>query len=347
MKAKQILWSVVAAFAALGLASCDGKEKDDPTGGLALNKAKYEMSVGDEYQLKATVAGAEVVAEWSTSDAAVASVEAGLIKGLKEGSATITATFNGESATCAVTVVAIAEDMPALEAPGAGKVTICVQAPKAMCGYLVAPGTLTDWNPGDGANKALSLVDGTTTWYAGTFDWEDGVKYTFKIAATDADGVWSWDYQLANGELLEGDCSAELTSDITINKDNQVIYISVTEFSVDPCGELAPAGLATFNLTATGFPEGTEFGIAGNFAEKERAWACPPAPENTLTLKDGVYTGQIEVPAVFTYKYLVKLPDADWAWWTPNPNLIMPTNLITNDTTEYVAPEEPEEAPAE
>ncbi len=341
MKAKQILWTVVAAFAALGLTACDPKE--DPKGGLSLNKSAYEMSVGDEYQLKATVDGAEVVAEWATSDEAIVSVEAGLITGLKEGSATITATFEGETATCAVTVVALAEDMPALEAPGAGKVTICVQAPKAMCGYLVAPGTLTDWNPGDGANKALSLVDGTTTWYAGTFDWEDGVKYTFKIAATDADGVWSWDYQLANGELLEGDCTSELTSDITINSDNQVIYISVTEFSVDPCGELAPAGLATFNLTAIGFPEGTEFGIAGNFAEG--GWACPPAPENTLTLQDGIYTAQIEVPAVFTYKYLVKLPDADWAWWTPDPNLIMPTSLITNDTTEYSAPEE--EAPAE
>ena len=342
MKTKQILWGLVAAVAALGLTACD--KDDDPKGGLALNKTTYSMSVGDEYQLKATLDGAEVEATWATSNEAVVTVEAGKISGVAPGSATITATAQGQTATCAVTVEAVVEDQPSLEAPGAGKVTICVQAPKAMCGYLVAPGTLTDWNPGDGANKALTLVDGTTTWYAGTFDWEDGVKYTFKIAATDKDGVWSWDYQLANGELLDGDCSPELTSDITINTDNQVIYISVTEFSVDPCGELAPAGLATFNLTATGFPEGTEFGVAGNFAEG--GWACPPSDDHILTLKDGVYTGQFEVPAVFTYKYLVKMPDADWAWWTPDPNLIMPTNLITNDTTEYVAPEEPE-TPAE
>ena len=342
MKTKQILWGLVAAVAALGLTACD--KEDDPKGGLALNKTTYSMSVGDEYQLKATLDGAEVEATWATSNEAVVTVEAGKISGVAPGSATITATAQGQTATCAVTVEAVVEDQPSLEAPGAGKVTICVQAPKAMCGYLVAPGTLTDWNPGDGANKALTLVDGTTTWYAGTFDWEDGVKYTFKIAATDADGVWSWDYQLANGELLDGDCSPELTSDITINTDNQVIYISVTEFSVDPCGELAPAGLATFNLTATGFPEGTEFGVAGNFAEG--GWACPPSDDHILTLNDGVYTGQFEVPAVFTYKYLVKMPDADWAWWTPDPNLIMPTNLITNDTTEYVAPEEPE-TPAE
>lgn len=345
MKTKQLFWTLVASVAALSMAltGCE-KDKDGDAGKLTLNKANLSLSVGDEYTLTANIDDAAVTAEWSTSDAKVVTVDAGKIVAVATGSATITATAQGQTATCNVTVEAVVEDQPSLEAPGAGKVTICVRAPKAMCGYLVVPGTITDWNPGDGANKALTLVDGTTTWYAGTFDWEDGVKYTFKVAATDADGVWSWDYQLANGELIEGDCSPELTADITINKDNQVIYISVTEFSVDPCGELAPAGLATFNLTATGFPEGTEFGIAGNFAEG--GWACPPTPENTLTLKDGVYTGQIEVPAVFTYKYLVKLPDADWAWWTPDPNLIMPTNLITNDTTVYEVPAE-EEAPAE
>lgn len=344
MKAKQILWTVVAAFAALGLTACDPKE--DPKGGLALNKSAYEMSVGDEYQLKATVDGAEVAAEWTTSDDAIVSVEAGLITALKEGAATITATFEGETATCAVTVVALEEEQPALELPGEGKVTICVQVPGAMCGYIAAPGTITNWNEGLADDKALTLVEGTTTWYAGTFDWEDGVKYTFKLAATDADGDFKWAYQLADGELLAGDCSTELTSDINIFSGNQVIYIKINEFALNPCATLAPAGLATFNLTAVGFPEGTEFGIAGNFAEG--AWACPPTEENMLTLQDGIYTAQIEVPAVFQYKYLVKLPDADWAWWTPDPNINMTPELITNDTTEYVAPEEtPEEVPAE
>lgn len=343
MKAKQILWTVVAAFAALGLTACDPKE--DPKGGLALNKTAYEMSVGDEYQLKATVDGAEVAAEWTTSDDAIVSVEAGLITALKEGAATITATFEGETATCAVTVVALEEEQPALELPGAGKVTICVQAPFAMCGYIAAPGTLTNWNEGPAEDKALTLVDGTTTWYAGTFDWEDGAKYDFKLGATDAEGNFKWAYQLSDGELLDGNCSEVLTENITVLADNQVIYIKVNAFAINPCETLAPAGLATFNLTATGFPEGTEFGIAGSF--EEGAWACPPAEENMLTLQDGIYTAQIEVPAVFQYKYLVKLPDADWAWWTPNPNINMTPELITNDTTEYVAPEEPEEAPVE
>ena len=341
MKAKQILWGLVAAVAALGLTACEGKKE---AGKLELNKQSISLSAGDEYTLKATIDGAAVAAEWATSDAAVATVENGVVTAVKVGSATITATAEGQTASCAVTVEAVVEDQPALELPGAGKVTICVQAPAPMCGYIAAPGTITDWNPGAGDNKALTLVEGTTTWYAGTFDWEDGVKYTFKLAATDADGVWSWDNQLADGELLDGDCSSELTADININKDNQVIYIKINSFTVNPCGEVAPAGLATFNLTAVNFPEGTEFGIAGNFAEG--GWACPPAPENTLTYQDGIYTGQIEVPASFLYKYLVKLPDADWAWWTPDPNLVMPVDLVANDTTEYQAPAE-DETPAE
>lgn len=343
MKAKQILWGLVAAVAALGLTACEGKKE---AGKLELNKQSISLSAGDEYTLKATIDGAAVAAEWATSDAAVATVENGVVTAVKVGSATITATAEGQTASCAVTVEAVVEDQPALELPGEGKVTICVQAPFAMCGYIAAPGTITNWKEGLADDKALTLVEGTTTWYAGTFDWEDGVKYTFKLAATDADGDFKWAYQLGDGELLAGDCSTELTNDINIFSGNQVIYIKINEFQTNPCGTLAPAGLATFNLTAVGFPEGTEFGIAGSFAEG--AWACPPAEENMLTLQDGIYTAQIEVPAVFQYKYLVKFPDADWTWWTPDPNIAMTPELITNDTTEYVAPEEtPEEAPAE
>ena len=59
MKTKQIFWGLVAAVAALGLTACDKEE--DPKGGLALNKTSYEMYVGEEYTLKATVDGAAVV----------------------------------------------------------------------------------------------------------------------------------------------------------------------------------------------------------------------------------------------------------------------------------------------
>ena len=234
------------------------------------------------------------------------------------------------------------EIMPELALPGEGKVTICVQAPKAMCGYLVAPGTLTNWVAGDGSDKKLELVEGYTTWYAGTFDWKQDVA--FKIAATDAEGQWIWAYQLLSGELIQGlitpkDPTKPLTSDLTIDEDNQVIYIKVTKFETDPCTKLAPAGTATFNLTATGFPEGTEFAIAGSFAED--AWNGEnPSDEHKLTLKDGVYTATFEVPAVFQYKYLVKYPGVEkFAWYTAE-NINMDPSLVANDTEVYEAPED-------
>lgn len=244
------------------------------------------------------------------------------------------------------------ETQPELKNPGEGKVTICVQAPKAMCGYLVAPGSLTNWDPGDGSDKKLELVEGYTTWYAGTFDWKQDVA--FKIAATDAEGQWVWAYQLLSGELIQGlitpkDPTKPLTSDLIIDEDNQVIYIKVTKFETDPCSKLAPAGTATFNLTATGFPEGTEFAIAGSFAEPEDAWNGEnPSEEHKLTLKDGVYTATFEVPAVFQYKYLVKYPgDEKFAWYTAE-NINMDPSLVANDTEVYVAPEEtPEDGATE
>ena len=234
----------------------------------------------------------------------------------------------------------ISEDQPSLEKPGAGKVTICVQAPAEMCGYLVAPGEISSWEPGNGeeSGQALTLVEGKKLWYAGTFDWVAETNDAFKLAATDENGDWKWDYQLAKGQLLEGDCSEKMTEDIVINSDNQVIYIKIESFTQNPCKEANKAGTATFNLKATGFPEGTEFAIAGNFTDG--AWAQEPTEEHILKLENGVYTGSFEVNEGFLYKYLVKLPEVGtWAWWTPDPNLAMPLDLVTNDTTEYVTDE--------
>ena len=232
----------------------------------------------------------------------------------------------------------ISEEQPSLNNPGEGKVTICVLVPEEMCGYIVAPGSITNWNEGDGEDKKLELVEGKKLWYAGTFDYPEVTDpkspNKFKLAATDSYGQWKWDNQLSQGQLLSGDCSEKMTEDIVINSDNQVIYIKIGAFSINPCKEANKAGTATFNLKATGFPEGTEFAIAGNFTDG--AWAQEPTEEHILTLKDGIYTGSFEVNEGFLYKYLIKLPETGaWDWWTPDPNLVMPLDLVTNDATEY------------
>jgi hypothetical protein len=176
------------------------------------------------------------------------------------------------------------------------------------------------------------------TWYAGTFDW--GQDKAFKIAHCDENGQWKWEYQAAGGELIEGDVTLKegvITNDITINSDNQVIYVSVSDWSASPCKEMNKAGKATFNLTATGFAAEAQFAVAGNF-EGDHFWQCPPAEQNIMTsLGGGKYTLEVEVPAGFQYKYLVARDGATWEWFTPDPNLNMPLNMVANDTATEAA----------
>ena len=91
---------------------------------FALSNDTVVLNVGDEFQVKATLGDAEVTAEWTTADAAVATVEAGLIKAVAVGETNVTATYEGQTASVKVVVEALVEDQPTLEAPGAGKVTI-------------------------------------------------------------------------------------------------------------------------------------------------------------------------------------------------------------------------------
>lgn len=105
---------------ALAFASCS---KDDPApvevGEVKLNKTTLTLAVGEEQTLTATVlpdnAENKTVA-WSSSDTKIATVsDAGLVKAVAVGSATITATGGGKSATCAVTVEPITVESVTLD----------------------------------------------------------------------------------------------------------------------------------------------------------------------------------------------------------------------------------------
>lgn len=315
---------------------------------LTVSNSVVVLNVGEEFQVKALVGADEVAATWTSDNEAVATVEAGLIKAVAVGEAILTATYEGQEAKVQVIVEQLVEDQPVLEAPGEGKVTICVQVPEPLCegSFVVIPGSLTSWNPGDAVanGQATQLVEGTTTWYAGTFDWD--VDRAFKVAHCKADGTWEWSFQALNGTLLEGDVTlgndGNINGDNVINTGNQVIYISVESWELSACVKTNDAGTATFNLTAVGFAPEAKFAIAGS-GLAAGAWACPPPAEHEMTkVADGKYTLTLDVPATFQYKYLVdKAGDGNWEWYSAN-NYNMPVDLVTNDTEVL-----PEETPAE
>lgn len=75
---------------------------------IALNMASMQLSTkgtGSSVKLTPAIVGSKKSVTWSTSDKTIATVSGGKVTGKKTGTAVITATANGVSATCDVTVV--------------------------------------------------------------------------------------------------------------------------------------------------------------------------------------------------------------------------------------------------
>ena len=106
---KRLLIAVVTLFCVIGcafwLAACD----DDgvTVESVTLNKTEITLEVGGEETLTATVTpeeAAEKSVTWKVSPAGIVTVENGKVTAVAEGTATVTATVGGKSATCSVTV---------------------------------------------------------------------------------------------------------------------------------------------------------------------------------------------------------------------------------------------------
>jgi len=78
-----------------------------PVESVSLDRNNVTLEVGQTTTLVATIHpndADEKTVEWTTSNAAVATVDNGKVTAVKEGTATITASVGGKSATCTVTV---------------------------------------------------------------------------------------------------------------------------------------------------------------------------------------------------------------------------------------------------
>ena len=86
----------------------DGTFESVDVTGITLSQNSLSLTVGESATLTATVTPANATAQtvtWSSSNHDVASVDQnGVVKALREGSATITASVGGRSATCTVSV---------------------------------------------------------------------------------------------------------------------------------------------------------------------------------------------------------------------------------------------------
>ena len=96
MKANKMIAVALAALT-LGFVAC--KPNEPQADKLSLNKTEVTIAVDETVQLSANM---EVT--WTSSNEAVATVEAGLVKGIAAGEANITAKAGDQTAVCKVTV---------------------------------------------------------------------------------------------------------------------------------------------------------------------------------------------------------------------------------------------------
>ena len=134
--------------------------------GVTLSQTSATLEIGGTVTLTATVTPANATdktVSWSTSDAKVATVNGGKVTAVAEGSATITASAGGKSATCSVTVkkgtvavtdITLSQTSATLDIGG----TITLTA-------TVAPSDATDktvtWSTSDA--KVATVEDGKVT----------------------------------------------------------------------------------------------------------------------------------------------------------------------------------------
>ena len=94
-----ILFGFLMTFFMFNFTSCSSEN-------VELSKSEANILVGETIVLQVNISGGSdsLVVEWSTSDFYVATVRNGTVRGIKEGSAIITATYGKATATCEITV---------------------------------------------------------------------------------------------------------------------------------------------------------------------------------------------------------------------------------------------------
>ncbi|MBR6204428.1 MAG: leucine-rich repeat protein [Candidatus Methanomethylophilaceae archaeon] len=183
---------------------------------ISLSEKARTLAVGEEFELEASFSpsGAAVrTLEWSTSDADIATVKDGTVRGVSLGTATITAkSSNGRTASCTVTVgsgtihvasVSLSETSAAI--PVGGSVSLVAN---------VSPADATDrsvtWSTSDTKvaavkdGKVTGLSPGTAVITVTTNDGGHKASCTVTVSQASCTVTWkNWDGSVLSTDVVE------------------------------------------------------------------------------------------------------------------------------------------------
>jgi hypothetical protein len=251
-------------------------------------------------------------------------------------------------------------DLPKIESPGDGWVTIALRAPEGTCNGMVAVGAATNWDGSDdwdpsAQNKKFAKVDGTDNWYQITLPANYGIAV--KVIAISSTGRADWNtqwgmntlYDNPNVVILDGEGyldNSENGGEVKLTElvENTVVYVDVLAWKSEPClSNKNEAGWATFHVTVPyDTPSYAQVSVAGSFDES--AWT--PGAYLLTRLNDGTYYGEFYIPEAFEYKYIIGCDGLTWSWnycEQISGNRVMPLDMYARDVVEawYMIPENP------
>ena len=169
---------LLIVLSVVGLTGC-GK-KGGQAKQISLDVTTKTLTVGESFTLTATTTPADATVEWSSSDEAIVTVDDGVVLGVSEGSATVTAKNDTATATCEIIVTAAeAQTYTILFKNGETEIKSMEVAEGATVSYTgVAPSkasteefsyTFIGWSLTDGGEVvdiSAITVDGDKTFYA-------------------------------------------------------------------------------------------------------------------------------------------------------------------------------------
>lgn len=235
---------------------------------VTLNKTQLSLAYGGSEQLTATVApdnADDKTVTWASANTAIATVENGLVTGVSEGTAQITATAGGKSATCDVYVAAEGVVPVTSITITTGTETTCAITSTRNIAITVTPSDATHvadvvWTSSDPSvatvarsnntrAKVTPVSVGKTTITASV----DGCSASIVVTITNpitAVNISTTSAQLAVGESLQLSASA-IPSDTT-ETDKSVTWSSGNETvaKVDSNGKVTALAEGSVTITA-------------------------------------------------------------------------------------------------